>query len=80
MKKCSRSRKTPDWLTLESTIEASIPTEDSVDVIRAEREFAALSRQLSKASSAGLHPDKEAQNGDDEFDLLNYLRGTAPSA
>ncbi|POW01968.1 hypothetical protein PSTT_12114 [Puccinia striiformis] len=59
----------------ESTIEASIPTEDSVDVIRAEREFAALSRQLSKASSAGLHPDKEAQNGDDEFDLLTYLRG-----
>jgi hypothetical protein len=33
----------------DSTIEASIPTEDSVDVVRAEREFAALSRQLSKA-------------------------------
>ncbi|KAA1138815.1 hypothetical protein PGTUg99_015044 [Puccinia graminis f. sp. tritici] len=59
----------------DSTIEASIPTEDSVDVVRAEREFAALSRQLSKASSAGLHADKEKQSGDDEFDLLAYLRG-----
>ncbi|KNE98935.1 hypothetical protein PSTG_07780 [Puccinia striiformis f. sp. tritici PST-78] len=59
----------------ESTIEASIPTENSVDVARAEREFAALSRQLSRASSAGLHADIEVQNGDEEFDLLIYLRG-----
>lgn len=58
-----------------SITEASAPTEDSIDVVRAEREFAELSRQLSKASSGGILADKEKQTGDDEFDLLSYLRG-----
>jgi len=58
-----------------SITEASAPTEDSIDVVRAEQEFAKLSRQLSKASSGGILADKEKQTGDDEFDLLSYLRG-----
>ncbi|PLW16746.1 hypothetical protein PCANC_12305 [Puccinia coronata f. sp. avenae] len=56
-----------------STVDASVPTDDSIDVVRAEREFAELSRQLSKASSGGIYGDKEKQ--DEEFDLLTYLRG-----
>lgn len=64
----------------DSITETPSPTDDSVDVTRAEREFAKLSRQLSKASvvigqQSGLHSDKEKQDPEDEFDLLSYLRG-----
>ncbi|MBW0499304.1 hypothetical protein O181_039019, partial [Austropuccinia psidii MF-1] len=52
---------------------------DTIDVVRAEEEFAELSRQLSKlsASIAGnsVHADKEKGVQDDEFDLVDYLSG-----
>ncbi|PLW22332.1 hypothetical protein PCASD_11177 [Puccinia coronata f. sp. avenae] len=59
----------------DSTAEALLPAQDSVDVAGAERDFAELNRQLSKVSSREAYSDKEQQNWEDQFDLLTYLRG-----
>ncbi|KAH9815156.1 pleiotropic drug resistance ABC transporter [Melampsora americana] len=58
-----------------------ITEEGEVNVARAEAEFAELKRQLTHASTSfnrsrhSLPLDKEKDQDDDEFDLLDYLRG-----
>ncbi|CAH7682783.1 pleiotropic drug resistance ABC transporter [Phakopsora pachyrhizi] len=53
---------------------------DEINVVRAEREFTELARQLTKVSASIHHgSDKEKQLEEDEFDLVGYLRGYSKS-